>query len=162
MDQITQPPPTAPAPGFAKRIHHAAAKHLALGFLVFFCGLLVGHASSLYFIHAKDLRTLSQAQIPATQVTNRLDTMLGLSKEQQKQVQAILERELPVMTSIRDDAHARIYKQYQAMLTEISAVLDERQRQKLQQHVIVMEKYLPPITQHITQQHSGSHHIVGP
>jgi hypothetical protein len=116
----------------------------AAGLVILLSGIVVGSVGTLALVRHIVPAHRKPADAVAADMTRRLTRKLDLSGQQAAEVKAILSARIAELHRIRDAAIPQAVEQLQSIRQEISAVLDESQREKWERHVTHMEEALPP------------------
>ena len=130
-----------PAPGRRRRW-----LRIVLSAVIFVSGAVVGTGATLLVIRHQLLYALYHPDEMPTRVAARLRRALRLSEEQAEQIQTILVQRQQSLQTIRRRVQPEVEAELDQIEQQISAVLNEPQRQSWQQQFAGLRgTWLPPV-----------------
>jgi hypothetical protein len=121
-------------------IQHPKSRPVLLSLLTLFSGILIGAGATLLFVgHAKN-DTPPLPEEFSRRMVAQLTRELGLTLEQQEQINPVVERHMQVLDEIRNEARPQIRQELERMNDEIMALLDEQQQQMWKDHIDRMQR----------------------
>lgn len=120
-------------------------RDVALGIMLFACGCVVGGVA-VTKIHRHRVLGVSQNGIDRERTFARLERALELNEAQASKVRSIVGKGLDDLRTIRQSARPAVETTLQRVRTEVSAVLDDAQKQKWESRFDQLrERWLPPL-----------------
>ena len=71
-----------------------------------------------------------------------MSSVLDLSADQEKQVEAILARRLSAIHEIKQEIFPRVQEQFDGMKEEVAATLDDKQKMEWNEHTELIERIM--------------------
>jgi len=114
------------------------------GMVILLAGIIIGAAATLAFVRYSRPDLTPGPEFAAERIVRQLQHHLRLSPEQMAKLEPILQKRLQKLDEIRANARPQIAEQLRLMNEEISAVLDEHQKQLWHEHLQRLQKMLRP------------------
>jgi len=124
-------------------------KLVLLGFVILFCGMVIGAGITFQAGSVLMFRALSPRGEMAEHVTKRIARDLALTDEQRSQVAKIVARRVSVLRDILTDASSKIKEDFGALHDEVVPVLTEEQKTKWEKHYKKMERVIARINRRL-------------
>lgn len=105
---------------------------LLLYFAIFASGVIVGGGITLTVARHRALHAMRHPEAMPARIASRMERTLSLSEAQRRDVERILGRRHETLQHIRREVRPQIEAQLDLLEEDISAVLNERQREKWQ------------------------------
>ena len=139
-------PAADPAPLPSPRVRRRRWWILALAFLLVFAGgFVTGGAGAMFVAFHRIQQVIQNPKEVPHRVTERLRRKLGLTDEQTRQVEAILQQHQEKLEALRTEMAPRMREHFDAMEEEIAAVLTEEQAREWREHFRDFQRrWLPP------------------
>ncbi len=115
-----------------------------LGLVILLCGMIIGGALTLHFRWPRLLLARQPWERMPEHIADRMREELGLTEEQQKEIQTILAKHHGAMESIRVEVQPRVEAQIDSMRREIDAVLTPEQARRWTERFEKMRRHWPP------------------
>jgi hypothetical protein len=114
-----------------------------LGIVILTCGMIIGGALTLHFRWPHLLLARQPWERMPEHIAGRMRGELGLTEEQQGEIERILAKHHGVMESIRTEVQPRVEAQIDSMRREIEAVLTPAQAARWGKHFDKMPRHWP-------------------
>jgi hypothetical protein len=102
---------------------------VVLALVIFVAGFGCGAGLTVIVVAKRLQNAIHNPQVAATQIAAAIDRRLGLNVEQRKQVEAIVARRQLNLAAIRRETQPRVEVELEELRDEVSAVLDDSQRE---------------------------------
>jgi hypothetical protein len=126
-------------------------KLVLLGFLILFCGMVIGAGITFHAGSVMMFRAISPRGDMAERVTKHIDRDLDLTDEQRSQVARIVALRISAFRNIVIDAYGKTEEQFELLHDEVAPILTEEQKPKWEKHykklhrvITRIHKRLPP------------------
>lgn len=114
-----------------------------LGMVILVCGMVIGGALTLHFRWPRLLIAGQPWERMPEHIAHRMRGELGLTEEQQTEIERILARHHAAMESIRTEVQPRVEAQIDSMRREVESVLTPDQASRWGEHFERMPRHWP-------------------
>jgi Spy/CpxP family protein refolding chaperone len=114
-----------------------------LGIVILLCGIVIGGALTLRFRWPRLLLAREPWERMPEHIAERMRAELGLTEEQEAQIEVILARHHGAMDSIRLEVQPRVEARIDSMRREINALLTPQQAAQWSEHFERMRHHGP-------------------
>ncbi len=126
-------------------------KLILSGFVIFFCGMVIGAGITFHAGHLMMLRAMNPRGELAERITKHMNKDLKLTEEQRTQVAKIVADRVSVSRGILLESYGRIKEQFQLLHDQVVPILSEEQKAKWEKHyekmqrvILRIQRRLPP------------------
>ncbi len=113
-----------------------------LGFFLLFCGVLIGASGTAIIGSKLFLHRIGDPDAMHAHALEHLQRRLDLTETQRGRIEGILRERLDTMHRLRSEMRPRLLTELRMMEEEVSAVLDESQRETWRKHFERLRKLL--------------------
>jgi hypothetical protein len=114
------------------------------GVIILLAGIIIGGASMMIIMPDRLIRPPAGPEFESLRMIPPLRRDLGLTQEQAKKIQPILDNYMQKLRNIRENARTEVEQTLEQMNTEISSVLTEQQKQKWTEEVERLQRQIRP------------------
>jgi len=135
----------ADAPSTRKKRRRRAWPMVLLGAVILFSGMVIGGGMTLLWVQRRIVYMIHHPENAPATITAHVRSKFGLTDEQAKQVEAVLQARQKGIQAIRREFQPKIMVQVELARDEVAAVLTPEQAQEWKAYFDSMrKKWVPP------------------
>lgn len=122
-------------------IRQSKTRPVIFSLLTLLSGIVIGAGATLIFVGPPEGETIPPGpEYFSRRMVEHMTRELALTPEQQKAIQAVIEKHMTVVDQYRDEARPKIRQELDTMNTELLALLDENQKQMWKDSIERMQR----------------------
>jgi hypothetical protein len=122
-------------------IRQSKTRPVIFSLLILLSGIIIGAGATLIFVGPPPDETIPPGpEYFSRRMVDHMTRELALTPEQQKAIQAVIEKHMAVVDQYRDEARPKIRQELDTMNTELLALLDENQKQMWKDSIERMQR----------------------